>query len=195
MKTLKSKKPLDETITEEYRALQQELHKNPNYGVASLSFAPIVASLIKQANISSVSDYGAGKKNLLRGLAEHDVKLSKYYPYDPAFPEYGSPKSADLVCCIDVLEHVEPNLLENVLSELASIVKEFGFFSIHMGPAGKILQDGRNAHLIQKPSSWWLPKIAQHFEVTQLQSHQIMGNGFWIIVEPRKTNHPHIERV
>jgi len=53
-----------------------------------------------------------------------------------------------------------------------------------MGPAVKFLQDGRNAHLIQKPTSWWLPKIAKHFEVIQLQVHQIMGKGFWIIVEP-----------
>ena len=176
--------PVNKTITEEYKKLQQELHKNPNYGVASLEFAPLVADLIKQANVLSVSDYGAGKKNLLRGLAECNINPSKYFPYDPAFPEYGNPKTADLVCCIDVLEHIEPALLENVLCDLALITKKVGFFSIHMGPASKILKDGRNAHLIQKPTSWWLPKIAKHFEVIQLQAHQIMGKGFWIIVEP-----------
>jgi hypothetical protein len=35
------------TISEEYLKLQQDLHLNPNYGIASLSFAPIVADLIK----------------------------------------------------------------------------------------------------------------------------------------------------
>ncbi len=174
----------NKTITEEYKKLQQELHKNPNYGVASLKFAPLVADVIKQANIASLSDYGAGKKNLLRGLAECNIEPIEYFPYDPAFPEYGNPKTADLVCCIDVLEHIEPELLENVLCDLALITKKIGFFSIHMGPAVKFLQDGRNAHLIQKPTSWWLPKIAKHFEVIQLQVHQIMGKGFWIIVEP-----------
>ena len=49
-------------ITEEYRKLQQELHRNPNYGVASLQFAPIVANIIKDLNVESLSDYGAGKK-------------------------------------------------------------------------------------------------------------------------------------
>ena len=53
------------TITNEYLELQKQLHLNPNYGVASLSFAPIVAEIIKKANIKSLSDYGAGKKNLL----------------------------------------------------------------------------------------------------------------------------------
>jgi len=177
------------TITEEYRELQKKLHQNPNYGVASLSFAPIVTEIIKQAKIKSLSDYGAGKKNLLIGINNNGVKDIEYFPYDPAFPEYGRPSPAELVCCIDVLEHIEPDLIDNVIQELASITKNLGFFSIHMGPAAKILADGRNAHLIQKPSSWWLPKIVKYFEIHQLMNHNIMGNGIWMIVRPK------IERV
>ncbi|MFZ3320998.1 MAG: hypothetical protein WA190_01425 [Usitatibacter sp.] len=175
---------MSQTITEEYRKLQQELHKNPNYGVASLEFAPYVASLMKQTGTRSLSDYGAGKQNLLRGLAAQGVKPEQYFPYDPAFPDYGQPRSADLVCCIDVLEHIEPDLVENVLAELGSITTKFGFFSVHQGPAGKVLADGRNAHLIQKPTSWWLPRMVKHFEILQLQAHQIMGHGFWVVVKP-----------
>lgn len=178
----------NQTITDDYRKLQQELHQNPNYGVASLAFAPLVADLIRQTGVKSLSDYGAGKKNLLKGLVEAGVNGIQYRPYDPAFPEYGSPQPADLVCCIDVLEHIEPELIDNVLAELGRITIGLGFFSIHMGPAGKVLSDGRNAHLIQKPSSWWLPRLARHFEVLQLQSHQMMGQGIWVIVKPREAN-------
>jgi len=172
------------TISEEYRKLQQELHQNPNYGIASLTFAPLVADVIRKHDIKSLSDYGAGKKNLLKGLAKEGVKIFAYSPYDPAFPEYGTPKPADLVCCIDVLEHIEPSLVDNVIEDLASITTNLGFFTIHMGPAGKFLQDGRNAHLIQKPSSWWLAKLVNHFDIIHLQTHQLMGNGFWIVVKP-----------
>lgn len=174
-----------QTITDEYRKLQQELHQNPNYGVASLAFAPLVADLIRQAGVRSVSDYGAGKKNLLKGLSEAGISGIQYLPYDPAFPEYGNPQPADLVCCIDVLEHIEPELVDNVIAELARITTGLGFFSIHMGPAGKVLSDGRNAHLIQEPSSWWLPRLVQHFEILHLQTHQTMGQGIWLIVKPR----------
>lgn len=174
------------TISEEYRKMQQELHENPNYGIASLSFAPIVAELIRKAKIQSVSDYGAGKKNLMKGLQKAGIQTIEYKPYDPAFPEYGDAQAADLVCCIDVLEHIEPELIENVLKELARLVTKYGFFSIHMGPAAKILSDGRNAHLIQEPSSWWLPRICQHFEIMQMQNHQMMGHGIWLIVQPLK---------
>jgi len=34
-------------ITDEYRVMQAELHKNPSYGVASQFFAPIVDDVIK----------------------------------------------------------------------------------------------------------------------------------------------------
>ena len=173
------------TISSEYLQQQKILHENPNYGVASLSFAPIVADFIRQTGVQSVSDYGAGKKNLLIGLQRHGINQIEYYPFDPAFEEYGEPRSADLVCCIDVLEHIEPDKLENVLIELSKITLNLGFFSIHMGPAGKVLSDGRNAHLIQKPSSWWLPRLTTYFEVLHLQSHQMMGDGIWLIVKPK----------
>jgi hypothetical protein len=176
---------MTDTISELYLEQQKQLHLNPNYGVASLSFAPIIADLIRQTGALTISDYGAGKKNLLVGLKNLGLNHLNYYPYDPVFPEYGPPMSADLVCCIDVLEHIEEQFLPNVLIDLQRIIAKFGFFSIHMGPAGKTLPDGRNAHLIQKPSSWWLPKICDHFEVVHLQSHEMMGRGIWMIVVPK----------
>lgn len=171
------------TISDQYLRLQTELHNNPNYGMASLSFAPLVADLIRLSESKTISDYGAGKQRLLEGLQKEDVNDITYYPYDPVFPNYGPPKEADLVCCIDVLEHIEPEKLEAVLKELAKITVKLGFFSIHMGPAEKKLADGRNAHLIQQPSSWWLKRICEYFNVLQLESHGQMGRGFWVIVE------------
>lgn len=173
------------TISEKYRSIQQELHLNPNYGTASLLYAPIVAEIIRKKNIQSLSDYGAGKKNLLKGLNKLGISIPIYKPYDPAFPNYGTPQSAELICCIDVLEHIEPELLDNVIKELSEITINIGFFSIHTGPAQKILSDGRNAHLIQKPSSWWLPRICEYFEILQMQPDSTTGKGFWVIVKRR----------
>jgi len=172
-------------ISDEYRRMQQELHKNPSYGVASLKFAPLVGKMIQGLHIASVADYGAGKQNLLRGLNEMNVSDFAYYPYDPAFPEYGEPHEAELVCCIDVLEHIEPELLENVLQDLGKITKKFGFFSVHTGPAIKVLTDGRNAHLIQEPSSWWLKRLTDYFEIQQLQTLSD-GSGFWVLTRPKR---------
>ena len=183
---MKRTKLNNKKISEEYLRMQRELHENPGYGVASLVFSPIVADLIKQAKIKTVTDYGAGKKRLLEGLTKAGTIPEVYKPYDPVFPEYGNPEKADLVCCIDVLEHIEPDKLDSVLEELDRITVGLGFFSIHLGPAAKILSDGRNAHLIQEQTSWWLRKISKFFNVLQLVTHDVYGKGIWIIVEKIK---------
>lgn len=54
-----------QTISDSYLSLQQNLHDNPEYGIASLSFAPIVADIIREGKIKTVCDFGAGKQNLL----------------------------------------------------------------------------------------------------------------------------------
>jgi hypothetical protein len=170
------------TISEEYLAQQQELHKNAEYGIASLGYAPIVKQLLIQTGIKSISDYGAGKCNLRKGLHDLGKRDFEYFPYDPAFPEYGPPRPAQLVCCIDVLEHIEEQFIEAIFDDLREITKHIGFFSVHTGPAIKNLPDGRNAHIIQKPSSWWLPRLCQHFEIGHLQRGE---GGFWVIAEPK----------
>lgn len=170
------------TISPEYLAIQQGLHESPNYGVASIEFAPLVSDFLTRSQAKSLSDYGAGKQNLKMALEKLGKTGFEYFPYDPAFPEYGAPQPADLVCCIDVLEHIEPDYVAAVIADLASITRHLGFFSIATAPALKLLPDGRNAHLIQKPSSWWLPKLCQHFEIMQLQRIQ---HGFWVIVAPK----------
>ena len=81
------------------------------------------------------------------------MRHTAYHAFDPAFPEYGDPQPADLVCCIDVLEHIEPEFLDSVIAELARITIKLGFFTIATGPATKTRADGGNAHLIQQPSS------------------------------------------
>jgi len=171
------------TISDAYLAQQRTLHQNPDYGVASIHYAPIVKQMIEQMGIKSISDYGAGKCNLRRRLNELGVRDFEYFPYDPVFPEYGPPRPAQLVCCIDVLEHVEEPYLDTVLLDLKDITQTIGLFTVSTRPALKVLPDGRNAHLILKPTSWWLPKFCQHFEIQHLGRSP---DGFWIVTEPQK---------
>lgn len=171
-------------ISESYRAQQEKLHLNHHYGVASLKFAPLVAKLIAGAGIKTVLDFGAGKGRLADGLAEHlpaeaEVGMTRY---DPAIPAWSAMPDGrfDLVCCIDVLEHIEPQYLDDVLDALVSKTGRFGFLTVHTGPAVKVLDDGRNAHLIQKTPRWWLPKIMARWQVA---TYQRMDNGFWVVCD------------
>lgn len=171
-------------ISDAYRAEQQKLHENPKYGVASLSFAPVVRALLRLGKCTSLSDYGAGKCNLKKALGLRDGDKVRYQPYDPAFPEYGSPQPADLVTCIDVLEHIEPKLLDAVVADIASISRKLVFLTVHTGPAKKVLSDGRNAHLIQESTSWWLGQFEPHFDILHVQQ---VRKGFFVIACPKGT--------
>ena len=168
-------------ITEEYRRMQQEMHRDVNYGVASLHFAPLVANLIKSVGAKELLDYGSGKGRLAFALDEILDEPLKINHYEPAIPEWSQPpEPCDLVTCIDVLEHIEPVLLDNVLDDLKRVTARFGFFTVHTKKAGKVLPDGRNAHLIQQPPSWWLPKFMERFE---LATFNRIPQGFYVIVE------------
>jgi hypothetical protein len=84
-----------------------------------------------------------------------------------------------MVACIDVLEHIEPECLDNVLDHIASLTEAVAFLSIHTGPALKKLPDGRNAHLIQEPAEWWLPKLMSRWDMQTIQ--RTSDKGFYFI--------------
>ena len=172
-------------ISESYLQQQQMLHDNPAYGVASLHFAPLVAAVVRAAKPTSLCDYGAGKMLLLPALQAEGVSVPEYLPYDPAFPQYGEAVPADLVCCIDVLEHIEPEYLDAVLKHLVSLTKKWAFLTVHTGPAKKILSDGRNAHLIVEPMTWWTSTLARYFEIVSCEQDE-QPEEFWVLATPRR---------
>jgi hypothetical protein len=168
-------------ITEEYRRMQAELHRNPNYGVASVEFAPMVAEVMQALGTRELLDYGAGKGRLGLTLDNMFEEPFTIHHYEPAVPQWSAPPApCRFVACIDVLEHIEPELLDNVLDDLQRVTAGVGFFSVHTEPAAKVLSDGRNAHLIQKPASWWLPKFMDRFELGRF--NRVRG-GFCVVVE------------
>jgi hypothetical protein len=168
------------TISENYRTQQAALHAAGNYGLAALQYGKPVRELLEICGARTLLDYGCGsKRSLLQALELPDGVA--YEGYDPAVPAYAKPPSpAQLVACIDVLEHIEPEFLDNVLDELGALCDPLGFFTIHTGPAGKVLMDGRNAHLIQQPASWWLPRLQQRFKLLRVQD---VPNGFAVVVQ------------
>lgn len=170
-------------ITEAYRAEQAALHAKGNYGVTGMKYGALVSALLRSLQAMSMLDYGCGsKRSLLQTLQLPSGVV--YEGYDPAVPAYADrPAPAELVCCIDVLEHIEPALLDNVLDELAELSDPFGFFTVHSGPAGKVLSDGRNAHLTQEGVDWWLPRLKARFEVLCLRP---IPEGFCVLVQSKQ---------
>ena len=172
---------MPDLISEGYRREQEALHAKGNYGTASLQFGKVVSALVEQTGAQTLLDYGCGSMQNLKKVLDCDVM---YLGYDPAVPEFSAKVPSDLVVCIDVLEHIEPGLLENVLDALQSLTKGWAFMTVHTGPARKTLSDGRNAHLIQEPPQWWLPKFFSRWDV---RTFQAMPQGFFLVCRCLRT--------
>lgn len=166
-------------LSPEYKKQLSQLHaEKEDFGTSSAMYAPIVKNIIKDFSPKQMLDYGCGKMALKEALGV----VEGYIPYDPAIEGLdATPLPADLVVCTDVLEHVEPEYLDSVLNDLKRVTRRVGFFVVHTGQALNHLPDGRNAHLIQEPPAWWLPKILSRWN---LHSFQRMTNGFFVVVTP-----------
>ena len=168
------------TFSQEYKKQQQKLHAKGNYGVvAGKMYGPMVSAVIDRMEVDHLLDYGCGSNlSLLKGLKTN--RKYKYQAYDPMVDKYSDdPVPAQMVVCIDVIEHIEPDHLEDVLDHLEELTEEVLFMAVHTGPAGKVLDDGRNAHLIQQPMDWWLPKFAERFDIQSIQKQN--KHQFYVI--------------
>lgn len=169
-----------ELISPEYKAEQEALHAKGNYGTASLQFGEMVTKLLNKTGARSILDYGCGSMQNLTKVLRPDHEVD-YLGYDPAVDEFAENNvPADLVVCIDVLEHIEPDLLDNVLDDLQRCTGHFAFLTVHTGPAVKTLSDGRNAHLIQESPTWWLSHILARWGLVQFQ---LTPNGFFVVLK------------
>jgi len=161
-------------VSNDYRDQQAELHQTRKFGTVAKMYAPLLAEIINRTEAQHVLDYGCGSNlSLPKALAEGQLVKHKftYQAYDPCVEQYASPPvPAELVACIDVLEHIEEDYIDAVLDHLKQLTEAVGVFTVDTGPAMKCLPDGRNAHVLQRPPEWWLPRIMARFE---LQTYQV----------------------
>lgn len=166
------------TITPEYVELNKKMHLNPIYGIGGRARKDVVLKLSEALNTRSILDYGCGKGTLAASLS------FPIWEYDPAVPGKDSvPRAADLVVCLDVLEHVEPEMLDNVLGDLVRCSNKMLFAIIDTGPADKDLPDGRNAHLIQQNKDWWQERLGKFFKIGAILQ---TGPELHCVLEPKK---------
>lgn len=147
-------------ISEDYRALNSQLHHDsPAYGSYGNLWADLVTEIAGIHDLKTILDYGCGKGLLKQELPGFDVR-----EYDPAIPEKSDrPKPADMVVCLDVLEHVEPDCLDEVIKDLSRCAKSYLLVNIAMRPSEKTLSDGRNAHLLVEDDEWWHDRLQPYF--------------------------------
>jgi 2-polyprenyl-3-methyl-5-hydroxy-6-metoxy-1,4-benzoquinol methylase len=147
-------------ISDEYLALNQQLHRAPRgFGASGRKHASEITAVAAVMGVNSILDYGCGLGTLKRALLEQGW-VGEIAEYDPAVAGRDVlPTPADLVVCTDVLEHIEPDRLAAVLEHIRALTRRAAFLVIATQPAHKLLADGRNAHLIVESPEWWTARI------------------------------------
>jgi predicted double-glycine peptidase len=124
-----------------------------------------VYNIIKEKNIKTILDYGCGKATFHKILfnskktpkSPQNINITGYDPCVPSFQKRPEGKY-DLVLCIDVMEHVQENKVDEVLKDIFSFSNNV-FLTITCYPATQILLNGKNAHYTVKDPEWWKEKL------------------------------------
>lgn len=160
-----------EVISDRQRQLNRALHdRDEEYGAgrAKLEEGRLPAALRRMHELGcchSVLDYGTGKGSLVERLRRQLPAAVQVTGYDPAVEAFARRPNAaaDILTCLDVLEHVEHACIDEVLKEIAALTNQFCYLVIDLQPAAKTLPDGRNAHILLAPPEWWVGRVAQRF--------------------------------
>lgn len=167
-------------ITPQMMLLQRELHANYDYGrgVDAYECAAVVRALAEPG--ASVLDYGCGQGHLKGLLSDFSVR-----EYDPCIDgKDGEPEPADYIVCADVLEHIEPELLRNVIAHIRGLVQKRAIFVIATRPSRKTMADGRNAHTIVQNADWWRGELGPLFRLERFEDRSEEGRGILAVAEP-----------
>lgn len=145
-------------ISKTYKAMQKKMHEAGGYGKHGDKWKHDVLAMYKKYHCTSALDYGAGQAKLSKKLPGLRIKC-----YDPCIDMFSAkPNPADLVICTDVLEHIEPEFIEDVLTHIRQLTKKVFFCVIATRPAIKTLPDGRNAHILLRDRDWWIDALGRH---------------------------------
>lgn len=155
---------MDNLITPDYQKTLQTMHaEQAQWARSGPRFLQRVLDLITIHKPASVLDYGCGKGALIAHINQHYPVLDTDL-YDPGIPDFDhDPEPAGFIICTDVLEHIEPELIENVLAHIASLTEELAYFVVHTGDCGHKLPDGRPAHILQRDQVWWEAKLIEAY--------------------------------
>lgn len=171
----------DDFITPAYRALLERAHKGGKWGADGAKHAKAAEDFYRELKAATLLDYGCGEGRLRLALSaiENPIRVLEYDPGIDA--KAGLPKPCDLVVCTDVLEHVEPEKLDNVLDHIFRISGLGAYLVIATRPANAVLADGRNAHLIVKPAAWWIDQIKKSpWQISNVQEREGRDVSIWL---------------
>ena len=154
-----------QAISKEYSTLMSQMHSDKATFGGDIKAFRVIDRLIIKYKIKSIIDYGCGKGDLMFNIREKYPKI-EVFGFDPGNPDFAilPTKQYQMIITSDVMEHIEPRFLNNVLEHINSLFTDIGYFYIATSPSKKDLSNGRNAHLIVAGPDYWREKIEKKID-------------------------------
>ena len=180
--------------SKEYQDLLTEMHKTNRKWGAEFKSAPIPQLLreaIEKYRPKTILDFGCGKGFLSRKLQAEFPNIS-VTGWDPS---HGTELEGnyDMIVSTDVLEHVEPEYLDETIKDLYNRANIVQYHNIACYYATAILPNGMNAHLSVFAPDIWQKKFSDlgltiinelvNVNLKKRVDHDLMQNGKKIVLE------------
>lgn len=152
----------NEQLIEHYK----EIHQTSSFGATARNFSLQIRLCMQELKPTKVLEYGCGKSDLVDSCGRESIQWDRY---DPAIPKFSERPEGqyDLVVNTDVMEHIPPADVDDVLADICRSSDKV-FFNISTRLAGKTLPDGTNAHCTVQDAHAWLAAIQKHFPDSEI---------------------------
>lgn len=144
--------------------VQRAMHAGGGYGGwAGQAWLPDIVALARATGCRSALDWGCGQGGQRAALAAAlGVPVTLWDPAVPKLDALPAFAAFDLVLCTDVLEHLPAeDAAADAVADLVSRAERALFVTVCCRPANQVLPDGRNAHTLLRPFTWWRSLFAR----------------------------------
>ena len=163
-------------ITEQYKKYLHELHSRNKFSEKNLWYDDIKSFISNEPLPDSVLDFGCSHGALIQKIKNDFSEIKVVDGYDPGVLKFEKKPSRtyEMLVSTDVIEHIEPDFLDETLVYIDSLFEKTAWIIIACYPAKKSLPDGRNAHLTIETPKWWLNKVQKLMSRSQISHYEIV---------------------
>ena len=141
----------------------------------------MVYDYLKLNKVNTFVDIGSGRGTIIKYIITNhpsieilSCDLKKFHNYDVEFIEinlcdkdtFKISKKYDLLTCLDVLEHINKECVDDILFFLSKISK----YSLITIANHSDIQNGVELHIIQENMEYWSPLIEKYFEIIKTET-------------------------
>lgn len=155
-------------ITEDYKEHMAKEHDGSKWGTTGWKYSGdlLLRCIASRPYLNTALDFGCGKGTMKEFLAIHapHIEVSEY---DPGIPGKDVMPSGrfHIVFSTDVLEHVEPHLIDETIREMEDRTEFVLFNDIACSPTYKTFGEGpykgQDLHLTVEEPIWWRERFKE----------------------------------